>query len=403
MSRCPAFDLAGAGLAQGLKAVDCLTGDATAIAFGRLFGPGGALGLVLTLSLTLYVAFLAIGLLTGRARIGLSALTPRALTLGLVLTFATSWVAYQSVVWNLAVGAPDQIAGVLSGSRGSATLAFADRLDRIVAALAEATAGAQAQAAAASPGGAPAVPASAASLFSPADLVQLSMLLLLLATAGVLVTAKVALAALLAVGPLFILMALFPGARGLFEGWLKGTVLFALVPLVTTLVGGAGLALLAPAAEALAREQTISTRAATGLFLAAAVHGALMAMALKVAATLVAGWRVPGGSAGSRELAASAGAPAAPFAAGAPALAGGSAATRPADERIRAIVTGLGTPAVAEVPPPGGGTDVRVRAVAAAAPAVLSAPGSAPSADPRARGLAARFRAPQPAPAKRLA
>ena len=31
------------------------------------------------------------------------------MTLGLVLTFTTSWVAYQGVVWNLAVGAPDQL------------------------------------------------------------------------------------------------------------------------------------------------------------------------------------------------------------------------------------------------------------------------------------------------------
>ena len=34
------------------------------------------------------------------------------LTLGLVLTFATSWIAYSQVVWNLATGAPDEIAAV---------------------------------------------------------------------------------------------------------------------------------------------------------------------------------------------------------------------------------------------------------------------------------------------------
>ena len=43
------------------------------------------------------------------------------MTLGLVLTFATSWIAYQSVVWNLATGAPDQVASILTGSRGPAT------------------------------------------------------------------------------------------------------------------------------------------------------------------------------------------------------------------------------------------------------------------------------------------
>jgi type IV secretion system protein VirB6 len=59
------------------------------------------------------------------------------MTLGLVLTFATSWVAYQGVVWNLAIGAPDQIAGVLMGTKGSATQIFADRIDLIFAAVAE--------------------------------------------------------------------------------------------------------------------------------------------------------------------------------------------------------------------------------------------------------------------------
>ncbi len=57
------------------------------------------------------------------------------MTLGLVLTFATSWIAYQSVVWNLATGAPDEIASVLVGSKGSATLLFAQQLDGFFSAI----------------------------------------------------------------------------------------------------------------------------------------------------------------------------------------------------------------------------------------------------------------------------
>jgi type IV secretion system protein VirB6 len=122
---------ASAGVAQALRAVDCLSAETTAIAFGRLFGANGALAPALTILLTLYIAIFAFSLLTGRSRIGVSALTPRAITLGFVLTFATSWIAYQSVVWNLAVGAPDQIASVLTGSQGSATQIFAGRIDTI--------------------------------------------------------------------------------------------------------------------------------------------------------------------------------------------------------------------------------------------------------------------------------
>lgn len=138
MSACEQLSAnAAAGVAPALRAVDCLASETTAAAFGRLFGGDGALVPALTILLTLYIAFFAVSLLTGRSRIGISALTPRMMTLGLVLTFATSWVAYQSVVWNLAIGAPDQIASVLTGAKGSATQIFADRIDMIFAAIAE--------------------------------------------------------------------------------------------------------------------------------------------------------------------------------------------------------------------------------------------------------------------------
>ena len=132
---------ASAGAAPALRAVDCMASEAAATMFGRLFGTGGAMLPALTIILTLYIAFFAISLLTGRSRIGISALTPRMMTLGLVLTFATSWAAYQSVVWNLATGAPDQIAGVLLGAKGSATQMFADRIDMVFAAIAEVSGG----------------------------------------------------------------------------------------------------------------------------------------------------------------------------------------------------------------------------------------------------------------------
>src|SRR5690606_18370238 len=125
-------------VAASLRAVDCAAGSMAQAAFGRLFGAEGALLPALTILLTLYVAFFAFSLITGRSSLGVSALTPRMITLGLVLTFATSWLAYQSTVWNLTVGAPDQIAGVLMGTRGPATTVFADKIDVVFAALIEA-------------------------------------------------------------------------------------------------------------------------------------------------------------------------------------------------------------------------------------------------------------------------
>jgi type IV secretion system protein VirB6 len=261
-----------------------MSGQAASFAFGRLFGSHALLGQALTAALTLYIAFYAIGLLTGRASLSVANLTPRMMTLGIALTFATSWIAYQSVIWNLLVGAPDEIASLLIGTPGSATSLFADRLDVIFGVVAQAAAAAQT--AVAKPG--------AGSLASGPDLLWLSALLLLLGTVGVLLVAKIALAALLALGPIFIICGLFEGSRGLFEGWLRAAVLFALAPLLAVLIGGGTIALLSPIIDSLAGAGAeIPLRLTTTLFLASAVYCALMVMTLKIAGTMVAGWRIP--------------------------------------------------------------------------------------------------------------
>ena len=44
-----ATEQVGNGVAAALRGVDCIAGEASAAAFGRLFAPGGSLGTVLTL------------------------------------------------------------------------------------------------------------------------------------------------------------------------------------------------------------------------------------------------------------------------------------------------------------------------------------------------------------------
>lgn len=288
MSACASLAAnAPSGVAPALRAVDCLANEAAAAAFSRLFGSAGSLTPALTILLTLYIAFFAISLLTGRSRVSVSALTPRMMTLGLVLTFATSWLAYQGVVWNLAIGAPDQIAGVLLGSKGSATQLFADRIDMIFAAIAEV-----ASVSGGGQGGA--LQSTAAGSFTPGNLMWLGALLLMLGTVGVLVTARIALAVLLAIGPVFVVLGLFSGTRGLTAGWLRGVVLTAITPLFVVLGGGLMLELLVPVVSALREGEGIDGRAAMALFMIAAIHIALMTMVLRVIGSMVAGWQVFG-------------------------------------------------------------------------------------------------------------
>lgn len=362
---------ASSGVAASLRAVDCVSTEATASAFTRLFGTHGALLPALTILLTLYVGFFAVLLLTGRARLSIGSLTPRMITLGLVLTFTTSSVAYQGVVWNLAIGAPDQIAGMLLGAQGSATQLFAGRIDILFNAIAETAASATQTGA-----------ARASGSFTPANLMWLGALLLMLGTVGVLVTARIALAVLLAVGPVFICMALFSGSRGLFAGWLRALVLTALTPLFAVLGGALMTELAVPIVGALRGEEGIDGRAAMALFMIAAVHCALMALAMRVASTMVGGWNVFGLAGGGRKADAGAVAPAA-----APIATDMSPTITP---RARAVVASLSGGSVAAAERTTTGPAPTLRHVVTTAPAGAAPP----STRLRAQGIGSRFTRP---------
>lgn len=273
-----AMSEAAGGVAAALEAVNCVAAEVTGATFGRLFAPGGALVTVLTILLTLYVAFFAIQLVTGRSTLGVSTLTPRMLRIGLVLTFVTSWVAYQSVFWNIFVDGPDWLAGVLTGDSGSATQTFATKVDVVFTAVQQASAG-----------------QTDIETFSPAGMLWMGALLFMLGTVGLLVTTRIALALLVALGPIFLVMALFDGTRGLFVGWLKGLTMMALTPLFAVLGGSIMLEMSVPILAALnAIPGEIPARAAMAFFMIGAVHVALMAMVLKVMSTVVGGWQVFG-------------------------------------------------------------------------------------------------------------
>lgn len=287
MSVCDALTRTAAdGTLDAIRAVDCLANETAAVGFARLFGTQGSLLSGLTILLTLFIAIFALALLTGRTRIGVAVLTPQVFLLGAVLTFATSWVAYQSVIWNLAVGAPDELASTLLGTGGSAVEVFAGRLDQILAVIA----------AAADAVGTPTAGAAQAAQgsFTPTNLMWLAALLLILGTVGVIVVSRIALGVLLAVGPVFIVLALFSGTRGLFAGWLRAVVLTGVTPLFAVLGGSMSFELLIPVLQKLQGELGIDGRAAISLFLVASVHCTLMGLAMKVGTTLVGGWKVFG-------------------------------------------------------------------------------------------------------------
>ena len=269
----------GTGVAAALSAVDCIAATVSEQAFNRLFGTEGQLAFALTVLLGLYVAFFGISLMLGRSNLSVRALLPRMMTLGLVLTFATSFVAFSTIFYNIFIGGPDQIAGILTGTQGeSATAVFAQKLDVVFMAIQRASGDTK-----------------DISAFSPPGMMWMGAMLLLLGTVGLLVTARIALALLLAVGPIFVVLALFEGTRELFTGWLKGLTMMALAPLFAVLGGSIMLEMAVPVLAALvAVPGQIDQQAAMAFFVIGAVHMALMLLSLKVASSMVAGWQVFG-------------------------------------------------------------------------------------------------------------
>lgn len=371
-----AAEQVGNGVAAALKGVDCVAGETAAAAFGRLFASGGVLGPVLTILLTIFIALFGFALLTGRTNVGVRALVPKMMTLGLVLTFATSWIAYQSVVWNLAIGTPDYLAGVLTGTRGSATDVFAQKIDVVFLAIQEASAG-----------------KTDISAFSPEGMMWLGAMLFMLGTVGLLVTTKIALGVLVALGPIFVVMALFNGTRGLFTGWVKGVTMCALAPLFAVLGGSVMLELAVPILGALtATPGQVNAQAGMAFFMIGAVHVALMFLVLKVAGTMVAGWTVFG-LASSRDDRSSPISAAPQAATPSPALMQAQAANQASAQARRIDVSAVPTAAAAN-DGGGGSTNRTTRIFATASGSGQVAPLT--SGPARAMGIGSRFKAAPP-------
>ena len=263
---------------------------------------------------------------------------------------------------------------MLLGTTGSASEVFAGRLDNLFAITA--TVARQSAAAAQVPGA-----ALAGLTARPGDILWLASLLLLLGTAGVLIVARIALAATLAIGPVFVVLALFRPTRDLFSGWLRVAIQMALAPLLAVLLGSALLQLIQPLIAGLvASGGKVTLAQATAMFVAAFVHVALMTLALRASGGLTGALRLPGsgdGAVGENLVSELRTALLSPPAAAALATARGEA-------------TGGAMPAATL------DTDRRTRVIASAAMLELQplATGSVSTApDPRLRPLGQRFRA----------
>lgn len=226
-----------------LGVVDCNVRNLTHDGYSTLFAASSPYSSVLTLVLTVYVALIGYQLMLGRTQLRVTDFALSAVKLGAVLALATQWDTYQAVVYRFLFQGPETLAAtILHGIQPAQSEFRGSVFDGLQRAFDDLSGFANGYAAHAPAGASPLLGGTG---FGALVLTGAATLLLL-SSLGVLLAAKIVLGLLLAVGPIFIVLFLFEATRGLFEGWARASIAFALAPLTTTLLLGLILTMLEP-------------------------------------------------------------------------------------------------------------------------------------------------------------
>lgn len=231
-------------LGIALRLSDYLDCQARAIGengFQALAGGPMAAGLLSGL-FTIFVALIGYRLILGRTP-GIGDGVGWAVRLGVVLALVTSWPAYQTLVYNVAVDGPAQLAELILPASGLPNDELGSRVQQAYDVLRIGGGGyGQAQDAAslpplsALPGQMPAPQLPFRQFSSGQQPLPQTASLLVLSTVGVTAALRLAIGFLLAVGPLAVMSLLFDATLGVFSGWVRALAGAALAMLASTIV-----------------------------------------------------------------------------------------------------------------------------------------------------------------------
>ncbi len=233
---------------SAIRFLDCQAQLLGAEGYRALAAPGSAASVLLTGMVTLLIAFLGYRMLLGHTpTIREGVLT--FVKIGLVLVLATSWPAYQILVYNIILHSPAELVSTigtpadLPGS-GGGLVARIDGVDQALKSLAIDGVGSPPM----GPDGRPLLPSVPPSPFLGFDSFALGFarVIFLVSTVASFGVVRIAAALLLALAPLFAAFLLFDGTRGLFEGWLKAILGTALGSLAIAVTIGLELAFIEP-------------------------------------------------------------------------------------------------------------------------------------------------------------
>lgn len=292
----PSADL---GLVQGLlTSVDCNVQTMAEVGYHALSGPNSQVAVALTAMLTIYVAVLGLRLLMGLTPLRVGDVTMMVIKLAVVLALATNWPTYQGLVFNTLFQGPAELGRSVMGAlqQGGSSLG-ADPFGGLQVAYD------QIQLAAAyfaRTGSIVTSPLTGGPPFAAFSL-TIASYLMMLATLGVVLAAKIVLGLLLALGPIFVALLLFDSTRGVFEGWLRASLAFAFMPLFATLSLVVQLVLIEPHLVALAAMRATNGTdlpAATAVFMLSLICAGVSAAGIVGVGIIAVGFKLPWRSTG---------------------------------------------------------------------------------------------------------
>lgn len=250
MNRCAA--MVDDGVIRGVLAtVECQTRVYAESGYQALTSGSPVFQGVLTAILTIYVALIGFRMLFAQGATRISDAPGIALKIGIILALVTSWSAFQTLVFDVADRAPEEIAAIVSAPLAEGSSLAARPVDGLQAAYDEFsnTGAAYGKLAGPDAKGYSSPQAAAAEATAGASG------LLFLSSAGVISAATLAIGVLTAVGPIFIVLALIPATRGLFVGWVRAMAAAAMTPLVAWLLIVLMLSVIEPWVETLTAQR----------------------------------------------------------------------------------------------------------------------------------------------------
>ncbi|HMQ18763.1 MAG TPA: type IV secretion system protein [Sphingopyxis sp.] len=278
-----------------LSAIECQAQTIGNAGYLALSAPGSGIAAFLTAMLTIFIALIGYRMFAGRGPdIGGGLLIFA--KIGIVGALATSWPAFRTLIYDVAIDTPAQLGATVGGAAslagGGTPIAYRlSETDRALRTLNAWGVGNEAARAGMSDdqGIEPDTTYESKALGA-------ARMTFLAGSLGSIALTRLAAGVLLALGPLFIAFLLFDATRGIFGGWLRGLIGLTLAATASSLVLAVETAIVQPRAVALInlRASGYSIQGAATELLALAIVFAFVTLAvLLVSFYVAAGLRLP--------------------------------------------------------------------------------------------------------------